>query len=78
MGEPVEPGQLVGGQAGAAAKHHMLEKMRKTGGCRHLTASVGAVPVLPGESPSESVTRADMAAYEAKLSGGDCVAVREA
>ena len=58
--------------------HCMLEKMRKTGGCRHLTASVGAVPVLPGESPSESVTRADMAAYEAKLSGGDCVAVREA
>lgn len=55
----------------------MLDEMRKAAGCRHLTASIGAVPVVPGESASQSVTRADMAAYQAKLRGGDCVAVQE-
>ncbi|HET7814298.1 MAG TPA: diguanylate cyclase [Candidatus Baltobacteraceae bacterium] len=44
---------------------------------RWVTASIGVVPVLPGEKPSASIRRADAATYDAKKAGGNRVAVRE-
>lgn len=42
---------------------------------RRVTASFGVAELLPGESPSSLMRRADAALYEAKNSGRDCVRV---
>ncbi|HET7813687.1 MAG TPA: diguanylate cyclase, partial [Candidatus Baltobacteraceae bacterium] len=55
----------------------MLAAFERDPARRWVTASIGVVPVLPGEKPSASIRRADAATYDAKKAGGNRVAVRE-
>ena len=48
----------------------MLEEFERRPGRQWVTLSAGVAPVSPGEPPSESVKRADRAAYAAKAQGG--------
>ena len=45
---------------------------------RPVTISIGAAPLLPGESPADWLARADGAMYEAKRAGRNCTVLREA
>lgn len=66
-----EFGLLLPGVALADAGAFLERLRRATPGV--LTVSIGATEWVPGEDPTEAVSRADTALYRAKAAGRDCV-----